>query len=84
MYEIRNLDSRLSIMSFVINLPRLTILIAFVLRFIFSFSSIFFLFMLIELLVEVIQLVKGFRKMKELTKTMENLPKVDSEEMKAQ
>jgi hypothetical protein len=71
-------------MSFVINLPRLTILIAFVLRFIFSFSSIFFLFMLIELLVEVIQLVKGFRKMKELTKTMENLPKVDSEEMKAQ
>jgi hypothetical protein len=84
MYEFKNLDYRLSIISFAINLPRLTILIALVLRFIISFSSVFFFFILVELIVEFIQLIKGFSKMKELTKTMENLPKVEAEEMKAQ
>lgn len=84
LYEFRNLDYRLSVLGFIINLPRLTILIVFVVRFIIGFSSIFFFFMLLELLVELVQLIKGFRKMKELTKTMDHLPKVEQEEMKNQ
>lgn len=82
LYEFRNLDYRLSVLGFAINLPRLLLLIVFVLNFIMSQHGLFFIFMLLELLVELVQLIKGFRKMKELTQTMDHLPKVEPPEMK--
>ncbi len=81
MHEFRNLDYRMSIVSFAINLPRLLILIVFVLWIMVRFRfSIFFLFTMIELVVELVQLIRGFRKMNELTQTMENLPKINAAE----
>lgn len=80
--EFKNRDYRLSVVCFAINLPRLIILLLIVLWMIQSRLTLFYVFMIIEFLVELIQLIKGFRKMRELTNNMDHLPQVSAEEMK--
>lgn len=82
--EFKNRDYRLSIVCFMINLPRLMILLLIVVWMIKSRLTIFYVFMIFEFLVELIQLIKGFKKMRELTHNMEHLPQVSAEEMKSQ
>lgn len=81
-YEINELDAKLNIIGFAINLPRLVILnfLGFwvMIRFRFSF---FFIFVIIELVVEFLQLIKNFTKIRGLSKIMDTLPKISREEI---
>lgn len=76
------MDAKLNVVGFIINFPRLIILnivgIWIMVHFRFSF---FFVVMIIEMVVELVQLIKGFKKVRNLSKMMKNLPAITKEDI---